>query len=310
MPDIAVHASFGGEVRRALPAPVSSRLQENVYTLGLFGPDLWFMHRPWQRRSGRGRRMHTTRTGNFLMALARRAAVSPQQDALFSYLAGFLCHYALDSTAHPYIIDITARVHHFPRSHMSLEHALDLCQLERDGFLGEAHPVTDHYFPVPVFPPALAPDLNAVFEEVYGWKQAFPALCRSARLYRKSYRLMENPRGLAARLARRTGHDLLRSLAYSESQFRNMDPENLEHRPWQHSHDASQNRGESFPELRQEAARMAVELITAVRGFLDGTVTEAALTEKIGSRSYLSGLPVDDARNHLVSSLRPPKKDA
>lgn len=308
MPDLAVHASFGAEVRRSLPPETDAFLISHPFTMGLFGPDLWFMHRPWQRRNGRGRRMHTTRTGDFLLALARRAKDSGEQAALFSYLAGFLCHYALDSTVHPYIIDTTTRVRRFPRSHMSLEHALDVLQMQRDGVWGSRHALTQHYFPRDPLPRSLEPDLNRVFWEVYGWKNAFPAFRRSARLYRSAFRKMENPRGLLARLARLTGNDLLRSLACSESQFLSCDPENLEHRPWQHSHDASVTSSASFPELRQEAVRFAVKLITAVWDYLHGRLSEEVLAKQIGSRSYLSGLDHDDERNHAVASLRPPGK--
>lgn len=307
MPDLAVHTSFGREVRRSLPEDVGAAIVSPAWELGQYGPDLWFMHRPWKRRSGRGRQMHTTRTGAFLMALAKQARSSPSRDLVFSYLAGFLCHYSLDSTAHPWIIYVTAVERHFPRSHMSLEHALDMAQIERDGFGSSPHPVSEHYLPDQPLPRGLEEDLNAVFEKVYGWKRAFPALRRSARLYLKSYRFLENPRGTVARLARLTGADLLRSLAYSESQFLSSDPENLEHRLWHHSHDASLTCRDSFPELREKAARQARQLILAAWDYLNDRLSEAELEARIGSLSYLSGLPTDDERNYSVASLLPPK---
>ncbi|MBP5728396.1 MAG: hypothetical protein J6Y48_15105, partial [Clostridia bacterium] len=98
MPDVAVHASFGREVLSSLPEEVRETIVSEPYTFALFGPDVWFMHKPWRRREGRGRRMHTTKTGLFLSSLLRRAAVSASRKELFSYLAGFFCHYALDST--------------------------------------------------------------------------------------------------------------------------------------------------------------------------------------------------------------------
>ena len=76
MPDVVIHAEFGREVRQALPDAVRSVLEDAPWTFALFGPDVWFMYQPWKRREGRGRRMHTTRTGQFLMALARQAKAS------------------------------------------------------------------------------------------------------------------------------------------------------------------------------------------------------------------------------------------
>ena len=73
MPDVAVHAVFGREVLAALDRGIAEKILEVPYTFALFGPDVWFMYQPWKRREGRGRRMHTTRTGQFLTALARQA---------------------------------------------------------------------------------------------------------------------------------------------------------------------------------------------------------------------------------------------
>ena len=306
MPDIAVHASFGQEVLSSLTPGVRDVLLPAAWRFALFGPDVWFMHRPWRRREGRARRMHTTRTGAFLMALVRRCRESACREELFSYLAGFLCHYALDSTAHPYIIYVTTEEHTFPRGHMSLEHALDAEQMKRDGLWGTAHPVTGHYFPALRLPESLRPDLDRVFEDVYGWKNCWAGMNRSCRRYRMCYRLMEHPKGLAARAARLSKLPLLKSLAYSESHFHLLDPENTEHRVWYHSHDRSQSSRDSFPELREKARLKAVAMIEAAYACIfDRKVTEDELAELIGSNSYLSGLPDTDPRNTQVKSLLP-----
>ena len=290
----------------SLPPEIRGSIRSEPYTFGLFGPDLWFMHRPWRRREGRGRQMHTTRPGAFLLALLCRAESSAAREELFSWLAGFFCHYALDSVTHPYIIYVTTEEYRFPRSHMSLEHALDLRQEERDGVRDSRHPLTEHYFPAVRLSPAVRADVDALFGKVYGWKRCWKALNRSCGLYRLCYRFLENPSGFPARLARLTGAPLLRSLACSESQFASMDAENEGHRLWYHSHDRSLPSSESFAELREQARLRAVSLITAAWKYLwAGEGTEEELAALIGDFSYLSGLPADDPRNHSVSSLLP-----
>ena len=310
MPDVAVHASFGREVLSSLPEEVRETIVSEPYTFALFGPDVWFMHKPWRRREGRGRRMHTTKTGLFLSSLLRRAAVSASRKELFSYLAGFFCHYALDSICHPYIIWITAEERVFPRSHMSLEHALDMAEIRRNGYEKEKHPVTEHYYPRLRLPECLRQDLDTVFEQVYGWKNCWTELNRSFRRYRLCYRFLEKPRGIAARAAGLTKLDVLRSLAYAESQFLDLDPENTEHRVWHHPYDPEQESCESFPELREKARLYAVRLIEAsYRLLFLGEGTDESVAALIGSSSYLSGLPVDDPRNLRVSSLLPSEKE-
>lgn len=307
MPDPTVHVSFGREVLASLPEEVRDFIMPVPYTFALFGPDVWFLYKPFGRHESRGRRMHTTKPGLFLMSLFRRAAVSACPAEMFSYLAGFMCHYALDSTAHPYIIYLTAEKYVFPRSHMSLEHALDAAVMRRDGFWGAKHPVTDNYFPRLRLPDSMQADLDAVYESVYGWTGCWADMNRACMRYRACFRIMEHPRGFAARLTRLTGIPVLRSLMYSESFFHDRDPENEEHRTWRHPFDSTLISEESFPELREKARRFAVQIITASYRLLryeEGS--DESLATLVGDRSYLSGLPSDDPRNLTVPSMLPP----
>ena len=309
MPDVAVHAAFGREVRKSLRKETGEKIREIPYTFALFGPDVWFMYQPWKRREGRGRRMHTTQTGAFLTALARRVKESRHPEELFSYLAGFLCHYALDAATHPYIIYMTEEKYHFPRCHMSFEHSLDILEMKRAGTWGEKHPVTDHFFPKLKLPASVREDLDAVFLEVYGWENCWKALNHSCPRYRLCYRVLENPKGLFSRLARRTGHPVLKSLAYSESHFNETDVENQQRLEWAHSHEPSIRSSANFSEMKEAARRDAKELIEAAcRYAFLSEISEEELARQIGSRSYLSGLPVEDPRNMRVPSLLPPEK--
>lgn len=310
MPDVCVHAAFGREVRAGLSAGAAERIREEPYTFALFGPDLWFMYRPWKRREGRGRRMHTTRTGEFLTALVRQAKGSRHPEEMFSYLAGFLCHYALDAETHPYIIHMTEERTHFPRGHMSFEHTLDRLEMERAGVWGERHPVTNHYFPKVRLPECMKEDIDAVFFRVYGWKNCWRALNASGPRYRLCYRFLENPWGIFTRLARGTGHAALRSMAYATSHFEGADVENRKRLEWAHSHDPSERSTAEFGELREKARVNALEMIEmAWRYIFLSEGSEEALSRRIGSRSYLSGLHEDDPRNRAVSFLLPPRKE-
>ena len=309
MPDVVVHAVFGQEVRAALDRGIAEKIRDVPYTFALFGPDIWFMYQPWKRREGRGRRMHTTRTGQFLMSLARRAKKSRHPEELFSYLAGFLCHYALDTAAHPYIVYMTEFRKKIPRGHMAFEHTLDRLEMERAGVLGEKHPVTEHYYPSLRLPESLREDIDSVFEEVYGWRKSWKALNSSWPRYRLAYRFLEKPKGLFTRLARFTGHPSMKGLAYATSPFNGTDVENTAHAEWTHSHEPSDKQTSDFSEMKAAARLDALEMITAAYQyiFLSG-ITEEELAARIGSRSYLSGLPTDDPRNTSVSFLLPPRK--
>ena len=311
MPDCALHTSFAREVRDRLQPETAGKIRTVPFEFAAFGPDPWFLYKPWKdKRQGRGRRMHTTRTGEFLNALARRAAESSHPDELFSYLAGFLCHYALDSATHPYIISRTTREILVPGAHRMFEHSLDTLQMRRDGNLEGKHPLTSHYMAKMKLPEALDGDLEKVYGDVYGWKKVRKALNGTYRRFYLCYRMMENPKGFLARLTRLTGSEKLKSLAYSESLLDGTDVENEGHAPWCHSHEESEIHTESFGEMRQKAAAKAVSMIEAVYRFVyrkEGTPEE--LAEQIGNLSYLSGLDIHDPRNQKVPSMLPSMED-
>lgn len=90
-----------------------------AFILGCNGPDPLFNYRiynPFSKSSIRqlGSKMHVEKTGLFLQNLFLHAHTDIQKD----YCLGFLCHYSLDSTMHPYVNYITtAYSSHFNKEH-------------------------------------------------------------------------------------------------------------------------------------------------------------------------------------------------
>lgn len=309
MPDIALHYNYGQQVRNALPTEIRERLREAPYIFALYGPDPWFVYRPLQHGGKRGRMMHTRKTGAFLAELARQARNDREREAgeqLFSYLAGFLCHYTLDANAHPYIIWETTEVCKRKQAHRAFEHTMDVREMQRNNAWAGKHPLTNRYFPALQLPGEMRDGLDAAYRNIYGWEKAWSEVNRSYRLFRLAYRWMEVPGGLAARLAKWTGSDVLKSLAYSESYFADADVENLQHAEWRNAYQPERASTMSLDEIRRQAAGQAVRMITAARAWLDGDSDDpAVLQEVIGNRSYLSGLDVDDPQNWNVPGLLP-----
>lgn len=308
MPDIAQHHAFGQDVYRSLPEEIQSWILPDPYGFALYGPDIWFTFQPWKRRSGRGRRMHTTKTGAFLTALARRTREGSAPRETFSYLAGFLCHYALDSNAHPYIVWQTTEIWPTPRAHRDLEHALDAALLKREGSWGERHPVTDHHMPPLRLPETLSEDLDAVYGEIYGWEKVLPALNRCYRWYRTLFRHMELPHSFWTGLSRLIPTSRFRSIPYVRSAFLERDVENLSHQLWRFPCDREITFRESYPELYEKARKEAVRLIEGCYAYArEDQPSLEQLSALLGNKSYLSGISWDDPRNLSLPGLRPPK---
>ncbi|MDO4633286.1 MAG: zinc dependent phospholipase C family protein [Eubacteriales bacterium] len=106
MPTTYAHDLFGKLVYRKLD-PEAKRLihaHQEAYLIGLHGPDILFYYRPFCRNhvTKLGHRMHSEDAYLFFDR-AKKVYQSTQDPALLAYLMGFICHFMLDSTCHPYI---------------------------------------------------------------------------------------------------------------------------------------------------------------------------------------------------------------
>lgn len=107
MPACLTHNLFARDVLSRLNAPVSD---ETSYLWGAQGPDFLFCHRYFQSFRDKskavlkdyGSALHKTSPSKTLSAM--RDFLRAHEDPSYrSYVLGFCCHYALDSTAHPYV---------------------------------------------------------------------------------------------------------------------------------------------------------------------------------------------------------------
>ncbi len=107
MPACLTHNCFAKDVLERLALPEVDR---TAYLWGAQGPDFLFCHRYLQSAAKKdvkslkeyGSALHKTAPSITLSAM--RGFLSNRGDISYrSYVLGFLCHYALDSTAHPYI---------------------------------------------------------------------------------------------------------------------------------------------------------------------------------------------------------------
>ena len=310
MPDLAVHYYFGQSVLNALPDDIL--IDHPTFDFALSGPDDWFYDFPGDLRCVRGKTarasyMHRNKTGEFLRALAK-------EPLLFSYFAGFVCHYVLDSTCHPYIIsctgtyDGTKESRAFRGNHMALERALDRWMLKEKGNFA-AHPLTGPlnisgaYESEPAAPPdpgaghmmgaPLPPELKASVDRVYlgifGWENAYDQLLTAKNHMRRYLRLLEDPHNIVKGITAVLHNPLLLPLPYSREFYQNADILNLKGRKWHHPNDPALSSTSSFPELLEKAEKEAAHIITAA---------SSGDLSPIGNRSYITGFDLDDPRNN------------
>ena len=251
MPDIVVHARFGAEVAEKLGLTVDS----DIFAFGLLGPDPYLFYRclipPFVHRPNRySSVMHRQRTGDFLTELARRSRRDPD---MFAYLAGFLCHYALDSSTHPYI---NRKAKNDIALHIAIEHRLD----QMDG--GERR--------IPPFlPDRMKNTVGGAITKIYGWDDAWEKLREGRRWMTPFYHMITHENDVANRILyhSRTRAAMLtcQSAAADDIDLRGFYP------------------------LYRRAVDRAIAYVQAAMEFTSGDIEEKQFREIIGNHSYIDG---------------------
>ena len=134
MPSTYAHRRFGVNVLEHLPDELRAQLEQNreLYDIGLHGPDLLFYYHAAKSNpvGALGNAMHEE-PGRVFFDRARRVVhCEADRDAALAYALGFVCHFALDSTCHPYVEQYvrTSGV-----SHCEIETEFDNALMREDG---------------------------------------------------------------------------------------------------------------------------------------------------------------------------------
>lgn len=160
MPSIYAHYRFGEETLALLP----SALQENIrpmsrlYHLGLQGPDILFYYHPLSDHAVNSIGFGTHEKPGlafFLPALERiRTLSGKEQQASFAYIAGFICHFTLDSQCHPYI---ERQIAESGIGHLEIETEFERTLMHTDGLDPVSHFVSGYIADQPEDAEIIAP---------------------------------------------------------------------------------------------------------------------------------------------------------
>lgn len=143
MPNIITHKIFAEEVLKKLPKKDIVDLilrHQQIYYIGCNGPDfLFFYHlKPWEMLKKHdlnkiGSKLHKQQINAFYETAVQQIHQERNvylKESMLVYLLGHLCHWALDSTTHPYIFYWTGNGKGKSASyHHRMESALDAMML-------------------------------------------------------------------------------------------------------------------------------------------------------------------------------------
>lgn len=321
MPDLVTHYYFGEQVLAALPEHIARHIRRDIFTHTTPGPDVWFSFGFYggknKAKAGRGNYMHDHDTGAFLTQLARRTREAAAADDMFSYLAGFLCHYSLDTIAHPYILyrtgdyDGTEATRACRGNHMRLERAIDSYIIRHFYQLTPgAFSIAARMLPLKKLPDSLREPLDSVYSAVYGWDNAWQDLNAAITDQRRFYRLVQDPVGFVNGVTRLfdngKSHYDYRLMSYRRRDLdrTKFDFLNEGHALWRHPFDPATTSTASFFELFEMARQKAVHLIEIIYYYVY-QLEELELPSLIGSASYSTGLDCRDERNQQSGWFEP-----
>lgn len=125
MPTTYAHNSFGEQVRKKFSENIKNIIEKNIdlFNIGLHGPDILFYYKPLSSNevNKAGHQLHEENAVKFLNKARNTINKSSNKHASFSYIAGFICHFMLDSFCHPYIREIEMK----GISHSTIEAEMD-----------------------------------------------------------------------------------------------------------------------------------------------------------------------------------------
>lgn len=133
MPASYTHYVFGQAVLEELSPELQRIIKENLayYHIGVLGPDIIFYYRPFFPTpvSRFGFRMHKAPARDFFQK-ARETILVQHSPQLLTYIIGFITHFMLDSSCHPYIKN---KMQHSKVAHVAIETELDRLLMLEDG---------------------------------------------------------------------------------------------------------------------------------------------------------------------------------
>lgn len=317
MPGFTTHYLFGIDAyKRILPSTIRENLNKNqcAFALGLQGPDIFFYYLPSHliHTQNIGALAHENQTGTFFSHLLKSRTLflkKPHSLAVAdAYISGFLGHYTLDCSIHPYVYAFTRYNPEQPKktSEYFGQHAY--FETELDNLLlwikKRLHPSEFHQNKTirlnPLQRRVIGKMLAYAYNHTYPNVFVTPRMVRCAFSYMKLFTaLFNDPTGQKKVLVRFIEKILLHRAFISPMLPSNhhrfiKDPMNFSHRTWTHPW-TKETSSLSFPELYKKAGNLYYHRLKKYYQMIECGFSEYHQKEFLtlyGNCSFLSGLPL------------------
>ncbi|MGL5677561.1 MAG: zinc dependent phospholipase C family protein [Cellulosilyticaceae bacterium] len=319
MPDTISHYLFGLDTTKNIPeSPLYRIIKEhrNLFFIGCQGPDPMYYHRPYKKEnySYVAARMHSEQTGYFLsssLCYLKKFKDTPQFfEPCLAYICGMLCHYALDTTTHPYIFYLGGRfipddpsTHKYKGLHKQIEMALDALLLQEIfGLKANQFKVHKHIVKDIPIPDVILSLYEELLFSIYAISDGSMIFKQSYQDFRSYYKVTYDHFGVKKNFASTISPLLPQKVADISSVFSYhhcvdefTDYLNAEKNVWLHPVTGNVYT-HSFKDLIRNAHKISSKLLLGAWDFLESEITLEELEALLPNISYLTGLPLADTR--------------
>lgn len=303
MPDLVMHHYFGRQLFETLDNEIKSKITNlPLYDFATAGPDPFFFVSFWNKKKNSislefGNYMHRYQTRNFFYKLSQ---IVKKDHKMFSYLCGFIAHFALDVKTHPYVFHKTGVYDvnnpdtlKYRGLHTKLERAMDSYIIKNKY---HNHPYKFKIYKDILKLKKLSKDYQVSMDELYldvfNRQEGFKYINKSIKDQRKFYKFIYDPWGLKQKLLTKldngkSGLDL-KVLSYYKKEITNIDIFNEKKQEWCNPVDSNLLYCTSFFELFDEAINLAKSLIQKLYQVI--FMNQEFDSEFIPNLTYIDGL--------------------
>jgi len=301
MPSGYLHALIA---QRACALSGVTPVDHAAFHLGALGPDVFFFRgmfplRLSSRPDKLGNRLHTLNTGKFLCTLVEKALKGDSAQKAFAL--GYLTHYALDSTVHPYVYSRSYKPDGAYSSslHMKLERRWDGYFYRREtGTKGQPHvfaAVADSRKYWSQLSSLMSQTISEVFPQDAITPEEIISLFEGACFVN---RLLYSPFGgkyaLCWVFEHLIGKPRLLTSQLVPAFFTGSMNLNEDRLPWCSPFAKEEERTQSVPDLLDASTRKASELMRFASRRFDGECSAEDFARAVGNLRYDSGMPCEE----------------
>ena len=302
MPGFLTHYLAGQKLKVCLNEGTQKIINENeeIFSLGCQGPDIFFYYFPglmYKHTRGIGTAMHNSNLGMFILDIANQCREG-KGTAIFAYTCGFVMHYALDSSAHPYIYARTttkgASEIKNAADHRLFETAIDITMLERllgkkPNDLVQANLIKAPKASLLAAARAASSAIATVYGRAISLSQTYSAM-KFMLLFTK---FLQTKKGRRKKILRFLEKITIREPLFScmmHDQHTSLDVMNMEKHEYTPPWESGKTENYSFIELFDRSIVYGADICKVLHGFVHGAADEDKLAKILGNKSLRTGV--------------------